>query len=295
MNLHALRIFHAVARLGSFSQAAEALYISQPAVSKALKELEHQLNMQLIERAARGKRLTLTEGGMALFEHARSIFAIEKAAFEDVRARTGLKLGTLVIGTSTTIAGYWLAPYLAQFASKFPAIKVEVQVANTAQIEQALLECSIDLALVEGSASEPNIISRHWQDDPMSIVVSSHKTAHHQTEQWLNEQLWLLREPGSGTREMSLKLLASQGVSAKNNMQLGSNEAIARAVAQGMGAALLPTVVTEDLVELGKLTRVKTQNSAALIRPLQQLRYRDRPSSPAAKAFEESLFESLNS
>ncbi len=139
MNLHALRVFYTVAKLGSFSGAAEALFISQPAVSKALKELEYQLNIQLIERASKGKKLTLSEGGQALFEHARSIFAIEKAAIEDIKSRTGLKRGTLVIGTSTTIASYWLPPYLAKFCAQYPDIKVEVQVANTAQIEHAYL------------------------------------------------------------------------------------------------------------------------------------------------------------
>lgn len=294
MNLHALRVFHTVAYLGSFSQAADALYISQPAVSKALKELEYQLGMQLIQRAARGKKLTLTEGGQGLFNHARSIFAIEQAAMEEIRAQTGLKQGTVVIGASTTIASYWLAPYLARFNRQYPHIKIEVQVANTAQIEQSLLSCNIDVALVEGSASDPHITSHHWQDDPMAIVIPSTLTCAGNAAKWLSQQLWLLREPGSGTRQMSFELLTQQDVSVKNTMQLGSNEAIARAVAQGMGVALLPKVVTEDLVQLGRLKVVSAKHSSALTRPLYQLRYRERPSSPAAAAFEESLFTLLN-
>ncbi|ABG38646.1 transcriptional regulator, LysR family [Paraglaciecola sp. T6c] len=294
MNLHALRVFHSVAHLGSFSQAAEALYISQPAVSKALKELEHQLGMQLIERAAKGKKLALTQGGQSLFNHARSIFAIEQAALEDVRARTGLKQGTLVIGASTTIAGYWLAPYLARFNQQYPKIKVEVQVANTAQIEQALLACTIDFALVEGSASDPHISSQHWQDDPMSIVYSSSLKPADDKEKWLSEQRWLLREPGSGTRQMSFSLLAEQGIAVNDSMQLGSNEAIARGVTQGMGVALLPQVVTEDLLALKKLKVISTQKSKLLSRPLYQLEYRDRPSSPAANAFAQILYQAVN-
>ena len=294
MNLHALRVFHTVAHLGSFSQAAETLCISQPAVSKALKELEHQLGMQLIQRASRGKKLALTEGGQELFNHARSIFAIEQAALEAVRARTGLKRGALLIGASTTIAGYWLAPYIARFCSQHPLINVEVQVANTAQIEQALLACRIDLTLVEGSANEPHITSQHWQHDPMSIVIPSTHSPSENIENWLSEQLWLLREPGSGTRQMSFKLLAKQGITVNNNMQLGSNEAIARCVAQGMGVALLPDAVTQDLLLLGRIKTLTTKKNVLMTRPLYQLRYRDRPSSPAAKAFEESLFEPLN-
>lgn len=290
MNLHALRIFYTVAKLGSFSLAAEALFISQPAVSKALKELEYQLNIQLIQRATKGKKLTLSEGGQALFDHARSIFAIEKAAIEDIKARTGLKRGTLVIGTSTTIASYWLPPYLAKFCAQYPHIKVEVQVANTAQIEHALLECTIDLALVEGTPNKSNIISKHWQNDLMSIVVPSCLKPKGNLNAWLSNQCWLLREPGSGTLEVSVKLLNQLGINTNNSMQLGSNEAIARAVAQGMGIALLPNVVTDDLVQLGRLTRIEVQNNMQLSRPLYQLHYKDRPSSHAAHMFEKSLF-----
>lgn len=293
MNLHGLRVFHAVANLGSFSQAADALHISQPAVSKGLKDLEHQLGLQLIQRAAKGKALALTEGGQGLFDHARSIFAIEQSAIEEVRARTGLKKGALVIGTSTTIAGYWLAPYLARYCQQYPQINVEVQVANTAKIEQALLDCSIDLALVEGSASNPHIISQHWQDDPMSIVMPCEYSSNGNLASWLSEQLWLLREPGSGTRQTSLALLSQQGVEVTNSMQLGSNLAIARAVSQGMGVALLPKVVTEELILLGKMQAVANEKYTQLTRPLYQLHYRDRPSSPAAKAFQENLFTSL--
>jgi len=129
-------------------------------------------------------------------------------------------------------------------------------VANTAQIEHALLECTIDLALVEGTPTEPHIISKHWQNDLMSIVIPSNFKPTKNLKAWLNKQFWLLREPGSGTLEMSVKLLAQHGVQAEQSMQLGSNEAIARSVAQGMGVALLPNVVTEDLVQLGKLTRL---------------------------------------
>ena len=291
MNLQALRVFHTVARLGSFSDAAEALFISQPAVSKALKDLEYHLDIQLIERASKGKKLTLSEAGQSLFDHARGIFAIEKAAIDDIKSRTGLKRGTLVIGTSTTIASYWLPPYLAKFSTQFPDIKVEVQVANTAQIEHALFECTLDLALVEGSATESHIVSQYWQEDVMSVVIPSKQTIARDIKSWLNKQLWLLREPGSGTLEMSVKLLKKQGINIKKNMQLGSNEAIARVVAQGMGVALLPNVVTEDLVRLGKLQRVNCDSSEILSRPLYQLRYRDRPTPNAAQAFENILFK----
>ena len=290
MNLNALRVFYTVAKLQSFSGAAETLFISQPAVSKALKELEHQLSLKLIERATKGRKLALTEGGVALYEHARNIFAIEKTAIDDIKSRTGLKRGTIVIGTSTTIASYWLPPYLARFCSAYPNIKVEVKVENTEKIEHALLECSIDLALVEGTPTEKKIVPRHWQDDLMSVVTPPHFKPSPNLNEWLNQQFWLLREPGSGTREMSVKMLEKQGIKVSNSMQLGSNEAIARSVAQGMGIAILPNVVTEDLVQLKKLKRLSQVKGEMLSRPLYQLHCLGRSSSHSAEALKKILF-----
>ncbi len=121
MNLHLLRLFVAVAESGSFSRAAEGLWISQPAVSKGIRELEHQLDLTLIERGT-GKGFRLTEAGASLLTHARGIFAMERAALDDVRARVGVQRGSLTIGASTTVASYWLPPYVAAFCAAYPAV-----------------------------------------------------------------------------------------------------------------------------------------------------------------------------
>ncbi len=290
MNLHALRIFYTVATLNSFSKAADALCISQPGISKALKELEYQLDTTLINRAAKGRKLTLTAAGETLFEHAKSIFAIEKSALDDIKARIGLKKGTLVLGTSTTIANYWLPPYLAQFCRQYPDIAVEVQVANTAQIEQALLDCSIDLALVEGSTYQQGIQSTVWQHDTLRVVMASADRVDGHWKHWLSQQVWLVREPGSGTLEMTEKWLAQHQIQPLKRIQLGSNEAIAHAVAQAVGVALLPQVVTADLLTLGRVQAVSLPDATNLARPLYQLQFKQRPSSHAAQAFKTLLF-----
>ncbi len=290
LNLHHLRIFYTVVSTGSFSLAAEQLFISQPAVSKAVRELEKQHNLTLIERGARAKKLQLTNGGIMLFEHARSIFALEKVALDDIHAHTGLKQGTLVIGTSTTIAGYWLAPYLAKFSRQYPNIKLEVTVANTQNISQALIDCTIDLALVEGTVNEPRIEAIAWQSDPLSVVVSPDIAPHNLSTTWLNDQNWLVREPGSGTLETTLSLLAKHQIIPRHTTQLGSNEAIAHAVVQGMGLAMLPAVVVENLITLKRLVTLTLTKNSTLARPLTFLKYRDRSDSPAAKSFTQCLF-----
>ncbi|KKM79901.1 hypothetical protein LCGC14_1345290 [marine sediment metagenome] len=177
MNLHLLRIFHTVIVDGSFSRAAETLHISQPAVSRAVKELESQLDLPLIERSGgtgnSRKGVQLTANGDVIFDHARGIFALEKAAIDDIHARVGLKRGTLVIGASTTIAGYWLSPYLVTFANQHPAIDIQVVVGNTQSISRQLVDCDIDIGLVEGTVNDPRIICEHWRDDKLAVVEAT--------------------------------------------------------------------------------------------------------------------------
>ncbi|WP_416307002.1 LysR family transcriptional regulator [Neptunicella sp. SCSIO 80796] len=291
LNLHHLRVFHTVVNCGSFSVAAEQLFISQPAVSKAVKELETQHGLALIDRGSRGKKLQLTDGGNMLFEHAHSIFSLEQAALNDIHARTGLKSGTLIVGTSTTIAAYWLAPFLAKFSQQCPEINLEVQVANTQSISQALIDCSIDIALVEGKVDEPRIEAIHWQSDPLVVVANPAINSDKLSTDDLNRLTWLVREPGSGTLETTLTLLANHQIVPQRTIQLGSNEAIAHAVVQGMGLAMLPYAVVDNLIELKRLTKLLLPSQSQLSRPLTFLKYRDRPASPAARHFTECLFQ----
>ncbi|HEV2227458.1 MAG TPA: LysR substrate-binding domain-containing protein [Steroidobacteraceae bacterium] len=302
MNLHLLRIFAAVAEQRSFSRAASTLFISQPAVSKAVRQLEHQLDLALIERGPGGTRGTrgvrLTESGQALFEHARGIFALERAATDEVRARVGLKRGRLVVGASTTIAGYWLPRYLARFARQVPSAELQVRVGNTQTVGRALIDCETDLALVEGPVDDQRIAATHWRDDELQIIA--HPEAGFARRRGaalgeLNAQAWLLREPGSGTREVTDRVMRAQRIEPGRTIEFASNEGIARAVAAGLGLALLPACVVRELVRMGEvrtLTQTHT-NGAALLRPLYLLQLRERPPSPLAREFCTLLTRSL--
>jgi len=293
VNLHLLRIFAAVAEHRSFSRAAKALFVSQPAVSKAVRQLEHQLDLALMERGAgaRGARgVRLTESGQALFEHARGIFALERAATEEVRARVGLKRGRLSVGASTTIAGYWLPPYAAQFARQLPGAKLQIRVGNTQTVAAALIDCEIDLALVEGQVSDARIAATHWRDDELQIIAAPDAALARRrrpTPQELNAQVWLVRELGSGTREVTDLVMRAQGIQTERTIEFGSNEGIARAVAAGLGMAILPARVVRELVRAGELKALGFSHSVAgaLVRPLYLLQLRERPSSPLAREF----------
>jgi DNA-binding transcriptional LysR family regulator len=293
VNLHLLRIFVAVAEHRSFSRAAEALFISQPAVSKAVRELERQLDLPLIEREIGGTRgVRPTDGGQALLEHARGIFALERAAAEDIRARLGLKRGRLTVGASTTIAGYWLPSYVAAFMAGRPAIELEIQAANTRAVSQALIECRMDLALVEGAVEDPRILVTRWRDEALCIVAHSGSALARNprpTFADLNAQMWLMREPGSGTREVTERLLSTCGITRARQIIFGSNEGIARAVAGGLGVSMLPARVVKGLFAAGTVKEVRLPGAPLPPRPLCLLQLKERPLSPLARAFINTL------
>jgi len=293
INLHLLRIFFAVAEQRSFSRAADTLFVSQPAVSKAVRELERQLELPLLERGAAGaKGVRLTANGVALFDHARGIFALERAATEDIRARVGLKRGRLSVGASTTIAGYWLPPYAAAYVGQFPSIELRIGVGNTQTIGHALIDCEFDVALVEGVVNDPRIVATRWRDDKLQIIAHSDAALSRRrkpTLQELNDQVWLLRESGSGTREVTEQMMREHGISPKRTIELGSNEGIARAVASGLGIAMLPARALRELIMLEEVKAVNYPSDSALVRPLFLLQLKERPPSPLTRAFCEVL------
>lgn len=307
LNLHLLRVFHSVVEEGSFSGAARSLHISQPAVSKAVSELERQLDMVLVERAGRRPSqggLALTDAGQALHAHARAIFALERAAVNELQQRSGLKRGQLVIGASTTVASYWLPHRLQAFTAAWPDILLRVVVANTQSIVEELFDCRLDLALVEGPVHQDGIASIPWTQErlvivgppgfgqPLAPVHPGSPDATRNTPPVASMSAeesatctWLLREPGSGTREVTFDLLARHGLQIRHSIEIGSNEGMARAVASGLGIAMLPYVVVEDLLLLGRVVELRIPGLTGLSRPLYRLERLDRPVSPPAGAF----------
>ncbi len=302
INLHLLRIFCAVAEHRSFSRAAASLFISQPAVSKAIPELERQLDLPLIERGGGGPRgakgVRLTESGQALFEHGRGIFALERAATDEMRARVGLKRGRLVVGASTTIAGYWLPPYVAIFARLYPSTQLQIRVGNTQSVGRDLIGCEIDVALVEGAIDDRRIMASHWRDDELQIIArfgAPLARRRKPSREDLNAQVWLLREPGSGTREVTDRLMRAHRIDPERTVEFGSNEGIARAVAAGLGIAMLPARVTRELTRMGEVKALALPHlpAPALMRPLYLLQLRERPPSPLVRGFCELLSRAL--
>jgi DNA-binding transcriptional LysR family regulator len=290
LNLHLLRIFTVVAEHGSLSRAAQAMHISQPAVTKGVQELEKQVGVPLLERGARGVRLT--EAGAGLQEHARAIFAAEGAAEDELRANRGLSGGTLRIGASLTIANYFLPPLLAAFHAQYPKLGLELSSHNTESIAALLLDYKLDIALVEGPVSHERILKRKWRDDELVVVAAAnHPLASRKRLKAadLNDAVWVVREPGSGTREVIEAALEERNLHWKHTLEINSTAAIKQTVASGLGLAMVSVVAAADQIQIGKL-RVLPVTDLRVTRPLNLLTLKNRPLGVAARTFEQFIF-----
>src|ERR1700692_1032075 len=156
LNLHLLRLCSAVARTGSFSRAAELLHISQPAISKGVRDFELQIGCRLLDRTPKGVRPT--REGLALMRHAEVLFATEREAEEEMRSLRGLTEGSLRIGASTTIASSMISEHLGIFHSAYPNIDLHIVSANTREIADLMIGHEIGIALVEGPRKDDNLI-----------------------------------------------------------------------------------------------------------------------------------------
>lgn len=284
MNLHLLKIYVCAVEENSFTKAAEQLGISQPAVSKAVRELEAQLDTLLLER--QGKYFKPNEAGQVLFDYGKSLFAMEREASEVLRAFKNLERGRLIVGASTTVASYWLAPYLKKFSDKYPGIEVQVVGANTENLAQLLLDCKVDVALVEGEVLDERIETRLWRTEEMVAIAPSLENSARKREP--EQQVWILREQGSGSRNVAEQLLQNMGIQAQRTLEMNSNEAIIQAVAAGCGVGIVPKITARDQLALRRVKRFAL-GSGKMERPLFRLRLPHRPLSNAALAFEALL------
>lgn len=228
--------------------------------------------------------------------HGASLFALERAAIEDVQARLGLQRGRLRVGASTTVGAYWLPQLLADFVQRHPAVDVQVVQGNTQTVCEALLDCRIDIGLVEGDVHDPRLAAHRWREEPLCVVAGVHSPlarSRRLTAATLSSEIWLLREPGSGTRDVADRLLRELAIRPQRCIEIGSNEGIARVVAAGLGVALLPMRVVRELLALREVAALKLSGAPKLVRPLWRVELKDRPPSPLVLAWREALARPL--
>lgn len=285
MNLNHLAIFHAAAEEGSMSRAAERLFISQPAVSKQIGELEAALGVSLFDRLPRGLRLSAA--GELLAGHARRLFAVEAEAEQAIQEMRGLAQGKLTIGASLTIGDYLMPKLLGAYHKQCPGIELHLEIANTSVIGQKLRENALDFGLTEGFAEDPALDAEIFAEDTLTAIVPpGHPLLEERTvtaARFCAEPV-LLREPGSGTRAVVERALRQQEITVRPAMSLGSTEAIKQGVAAGLGVAIVSGLALEAEISSGRL-RPLPLSDLAITRPLHLVRGRSKSDSAAAQAF----------
>lgn len=247
MTYEQLMTFLAVADSGGFSAGAKLQGISQPAVSMQMALLEKSLGLRLMDRQPRG--IVLTEAGVTLVQYARrlsELFAQTQHALADIR---DLKQGRLAIGASTTIGAYWLPTLLAAYRRVHPGVELSVRIANTAEVQQALLDGTLHLGFTEGSAEHEDLASKvFWKDQLVPIVPVDHPLTMRKriTLEMIAREPLIIRESGSGTRTVLERAAAKRGVAIKPFLEIASTEAIKALVAAGAGVAVISALAIED-------------------------------------------------
>ncbi|MBI1281679.1 MAG: LysR family transcriptional regulator [Anaerolineaceae bacterium] len=291
LNLHLLRIFTTVASSGSFSQAARHLYISQPAVSRGVQELERQLNLTLVDRSMNS--FTLTEGGRLLYQHGLHIFAAERAAEVALEELHGLVRGQLALGASQTIGTYLLPPLLRQFHRRYAGVRLMLDILNTHQILERLVSAPLDLAFVEGPVDLPNLIITPWRVDTLVVIAAPDNHLAHKQPLSLTDLLaepFIMREVGSGTRENIERELHTRGLQLNTAMELGGTSAIKEAVAAGLGISIVSDATIKLERQVGTLVVLDVPDFI-LTRTMSQVMVAERPLSRAATIFQSMLLE----
>jgi DNA-binding transcriptional LysR family regulator len=285
MNLNHLAVFHAVAQAGGMTLGAERLDISQPAVSKQVRELERALGVSLFDRI--GRRVRLSQAGETLADYARRLFALAREAEEAMADVRAVRCGRLVIGASTTIGTYLLPGVVAEFWRRHPGVELRVEIENTEQVHRRLAGHELDLGLTEGFVEDEDLDAEVFhQDELVMIAAPGHRLAGQPRVALsaVREEPFILREPGSGTRAVEERALARLKLPVRGVMALGSTEAIKRVVAEGMGLAIVSRLAVHAECAGGTLT-VLPVAGLRIARPLHLVRRKGRRDGPALQAF----------
>ena len=285
VTLEQLRIFVAVAERQHMTRAAQALNLTQSAVSAAIAALEARHDVRLFHRVGRG--IELTDAGRLLFDDARAVLDQATAAEQALADRGKLPRGRLSLVASQTIASYWLPRFLASFSAVHPGVAIDLAIGNTAQAAERVRAGAAELGFVEGLIDDPALARWHVGEDVLRLVRAEPVAA--VDAAWLRQARWVMREAGSGTRtslEGALTDLGMRPGELTIAMTLPSNEAVRTAVAAGEGIAALSSLVVEPLIALGRLHAIDVPLPP---RPFYGLRHKERYRSRASEVLLEMI------
>lgn len=280
ITLRQLEVFTEVLKCGSTTQASSALSLSQSAVSAALSDLETQLSVRLFDRV--GKRLVVNEHGRLLYPKAMAL--LEQAG--DIEHLFQSEAGALRIAASSTIGNYILPKMIAGYRRDFPAVPLELNVGNSRDVINAVADFRVDLGLIEGPCHMPDLLTQTWQQDELVVFAApDHPLLQAPvTLDALAQAPWILREAGSGTREVVEHILLSHLSHFDLVMELGNSEAIKHAVRYGIGISCLSRRVIEEQLQTGVLVEVPVP-LPRLNRALYLIHHRQKHMSKALERF----------
>jgi DNA-binding transcriptional LysR family regulator len=274
-----LKVFHTVARLLSFTKAAEELHMTQPAVTFQIRQLEEYFNTRLFDRTH--NKVNLTPAGERVSEFAERIFDLYEEMENRVRDLTGEISGALTIGASTTIAEYMLPALLGEFKNRYPDINLRLKVSNSEGIVSMVEHNVIDLGVVESPVNNKNLIVEVCHDDQLVVVAAPDhdlvKRGGKVTASDIVRYPFVSREEGSGTREVVMHYLMEHKITPSDmtfSLELGSPEAIKGAVEAGMGITILSRSIIDKELKLNMLAELELD--PPLSRPFSFVRQRQK-------------------
>jgi DNA-binding transcriptional LysR family regulator len=253
ITLRQLRVFEAVARHRSFTRAAEELFLSQPAVSMQVKQLEGHVGLPLFEQL--GKKIFLTHAGEEMYHYARAI-AQQLAEAEEVMGELrGLNRGRLRVAVATTV-NYYATRLLAEFCRRLDGVQVSLEVTNREQLLRLLDSNGTDIVLMGTPPEGSDLLSEAFMDNPLVVIAApGHPLAarHAIPPEELAGETFLLRERGSGTRMAMERFFSERGIALSGGMEMNSNEAIKQGVEAGLGLGIVSVHTIAPELETGRL------------------------------------------
>jgi DNA-binding transcriptional LysR family regulator len=255
-----LQVFRAVAQHLSFTKAADALFMTQPAVTFQIKQLEESFNARLFDRAHGG--ITLTAAGVMALDYAERILALSAELEARLKDMGGQVAGSLLIGGSMTIGEYLLPQLIGEFKGRFPAVVPTLFIGNSEAVQDRVAERTLDLGFIEGDSHLSSLRSEVCCEDELQVVCAPpHPMAKapFALPASLTQHPYISREAGSGTRAVIDRYLQQAGVAPDSLnvvVELGSPEALKGLVATGLGFAIMSRVIAAKELELGQLVQI---------------------------------------
>jgi DNA-binding transcriptional LysR family regulator len=286
VTLRQLKVFEAVARHLSFTRAAEELYLTQPAVSMQVKQMEQAVGLPLFEQI--GKKIHLTEAGREIYDCSRAIARQLSEAEQVVEELKGVKRGRLLVTVASTV-NYFASRLLAAFCERHQGVRVSLDVTNRESLLRQLVANETDIVLMGRPPDGLDLVAKTFMDNPLVIIAApGHRLARKKSIPLasLKNETFLMRERGSGTRTAMERFFAERGMVLSSSVEMNSNEAIKQSVEAGLGLGVVSIHTVELELEAGRLTTLDVQ-SFPIMRKWYVVHLKDKRLSPVARAFKD--------